>query len=104
MMIVTRTRKPGYRIVQSGDDVNIVLECLERRETRSEPVIRAGFRRNPVALRNTVAVEPQYESRFDGRACASAAGPLRGISGSVAVEHARERRQTHPRNGAGEAD
>ena len=42
-MIVARPGQPRGRIIQTGDDVNVVAERRERREARRELVVRAGL-------------------------------------------------------------
>jgi hypothetical protein len=80
----------------------MVAHRLERRQARCQLVVGAGFGRNPISLGNAVSVEPDEESRFDRRNGRVLCGC--GVGCAVRVEHRRERRESDPDRGAGEAD
>src|SRR6185312_8207979 len=52
-------------VVDTADDVDVVLHGLERGQTRRQLVIRPGGFRYPVALGNSIAVKPDEEARFN---------------------------------------
>src|SRR5262249_19846853 len=91
VMSVARPRDGRRLVVEPAQHMNVVAERREGAETRREMKVRAGLRRDPIPLRNTVPVEPEHESAFDGRT-----GALRGgISRSGRIEHAYQRWKSH---------
>jgi hypothetical protein len=61
------------RVVDAADDVDVVAHRRERREARRQLVVRADLARDPVALGNAVAVEPEDEPRLERRAAPAVA-------------------------------
>ena len=93
----------GRRVVQAAEDVDVVAERRERREAGRDVEIRAGLRRDPVALRDAVAVEPEDEAALDRLLNVLAAAPG-GVRRAVRIEHAHERRQSDLNSAPGERD
>src|SRR5205814_1859492 len=62
VMAVTRAGNARGWIVQTADDVDVLPEGRERRKAGREHIIGAGFRGNPISLRDSVTVEPQDEA------------------------------------------
>jgi len=91
---VSLSIQPRRDIVNSAEDVNVVLHRQHRREAGREVEIRACHFRNPVTLGDAVAVEPYDEARRDRRVALVPAH--RGEGCAVEVEHCRKRRQSNP--------
>src|SRR5437773_11953342 len=96
-MRVARGGDSRIRIVDAADNVHVGAQRFERGEARRQLVAGAELRRNPVALGDPVAVEPEDETRLDGRARLW----RRRVRGAVHVEHGSQRRQSDPNRRAG---
>src|SRR5258708_24589006 len=97
-MAVAGSGKSGGKIVQACDYVNVVSERSQWCETGCEAVAGAGLGGNPIALGDSVAIEPQYKAALDGSFRHFARwGRLRGVSVARRVEHGYEGRQSNPR-------
>src|SRR5262245_66188089 len=94
MMSVPRPGHGGGGIVQTADHMDIPAEWGKRRKARRHPIVRPGFRWNPIPLGNAITIEPEEEAVFDF--VFVQAGSIRC---SVSVEHRNERRQSHTDTG-----
>src|SRR6185295_12507572 len=99
MMVVPRPRQARSRIIEPGDDVDIVAERRERRETRRQLKIRARGRRNPVTLGDAVAVKPKEEPGF-WPGGGSSARDIGCVERAVWIKHGLKRRQRDGRRHA----
>ena len=93
VVIVAGTGHARRRIVEPGDDVYIVAERRERRQTGCQLVAGTGFCRYPEPLHHTISVKPQHESRFR-RSSGELCSRFSGVGDTLAVKHRLERRQS----------
>src|SRR5688572_22466697 len=94
-MAVAGTWRSGSGIVESADHVYVVAVWEKRREAWRNRVILARLGRDPITLRNAVAVEPEEESALDGLLDHLAGGSCSGcIRCAPRVEHRDQRRQS----------
>src|SRR5260221_12926564 len=99
-MAVAGTRQTRRRVVETGDDMNVLAERRQRVEAGSEFEIRSGLTWDPVFSRNAVAIEPENEAGLDPAGSYLA---RRRICGTVGVEHAFESRHADTDHGSGKA-
>ena len=59
--------EPRRDVVDAAEHVHVVAHAAERRQTRGQLEVLAGLARNPIALRNAVAVPPDEEPLVDAR-------------------------------------
>ena len=92
--------RPGHSrgaVVEPADHMNVVAKRRQRRQARSQAVIGAGLGRNPVALRDTVPVEPEHETVLNWRfSNFTRGGAFRRIGCAGGIEHRDQWRQTDP--------
>src|SRR4051794_26991468 len=82
----------AIRVIQTAEDQHVLAEARNRAEAWSYVVVRARRGRNPVALRNAIAVEPQDVSLVDSRGRWRLRPGLCGVRTSLGVEHGNQRR------------
>src|SRR5262249_7952194 len=78
-MAVSLSVQSGGNIVDPADHVRVVFDRKQRREAGRQFVLGTCGLGNPIALRNTIPVEPDQESLFDGLRSAAVGGEGRPI-------------------------
>src|SRR5437867_5102068 len=94
-MSVTWSGQPGGGVVQPANDMDVIPERRQRRETGSERIAGADLCWNPVPLGNAVTIKPQQEPRFDGALQHFARCCLSRVSCPVVVNHRFQMWQPH---------
>src|SRR5436190_2935928 len=86
---------PAVSIVKAAKHEYVLTQTRDRRQARSNVVIGAFFRWDPITLRDAVAVEPQDVSLL--RSAVQLARPLglRGVGCSGRVKHRHKRRYAY---------
>ena len=78
-------------VIQAAQHVHLIVQPGQWREARGHVIVSAGAVRNPITLRNPVAVEPKYKTFFDWRGFWS--NRLGGVRGAGRVKHRNQRRE-----------
>src|SRR5262245_54180370 len=81
---------PVGRVIQAAQHQNVIANARQWGQTRGHIVVRSRGRRNPVALRYSVAVEPEDKPLLN-RWVPLGVG---GVGSSIEVEHGDQRRQS----------
>src|SRR5688572_31126279 len=101
-MAIAWSRRGGGGVIEAAKHVDVVAKLRQRSEARRHAVLAPFFGRNPIPLRNAVAIKPEDEARLDGLlGDFPGTGAGCSVGRAVRVEHRDQRWQPDDDVGAG---